>query len=127
MQEGLVAMGTIAQYSHLMMMFLAAAFIGGAALMAGALMGPKKRGTAKLEAYESGNPVEGNARERFPVHFYLVGMLFILFDIETAFLFPLAVTFQSLPQFLFVQAIIFIGVLGVGYVYIFRKGVLKWK
>ncbi len=118
---------TIEQYAHLLMMFLAAGFIGAAALVVGGLLGPKKRGTVKLEAYESGNPVEGSARERFPAHFYLVAVLFILFDIETAFLFPLAVRFGFAPQFLFWQALIFITVLGVGYVYVLRKGVLQWK
>jgi NADH-quinone oxidoreductase subunit A len=110
-----------------MMMFLAAGLIGAAAIGASALLGPKKRSIVKLEAYESGNPVEGSARERFPVHFYLVAMLFIIFDIETALLFPFAVRFGVAPQFLLWQGLIFIAVLGVGYVYILRKGVLDWK
>ena len=81
----------------------------------------------KQEAYESGMPVLGDARERFSVKFYMVAMLFIVFDIETAFFFPLAVRFNAAPQFLFVQAIIFVAILGVAYVYVLRKGVLRWK
>jgi len=109
------------------MMFLAAGLIGALALLVGGLLGPKKASEEKLAAYESGIPVASSARERFPVHFYLVAMLFIIFDIETAFFYPLAVRFQAQPQFLFVQAIIFVVILAVGYVYILRKGVLNWR
>ena len=114
-------------YTAVLMMFLAAGFIGAAAILASALLGPKKASAAKLAAYESGVPAVGDARERFPVHFYLVAMLFIIFDIETAFFFPLAVRFQAAPEFLFVNALIFVAILGVGYVYILRKGVLDWR
>ncbi len=114
-------------YLNLLLMFMAAATIGALALIVGGLLGPKKATAVKLSAYESGNPAEGSARERFPVHFYLVAMLFIIFDIETAFFYPLAVKFQVAPQFLFVQAIIFVVILAVGYVYVLRKGVLNWK
>ena len=114
-------------YENLLMMFLAAGFIAAAALVVGALLGPKRATPELLEAYESGIPATGSARERFPVHFYLVAMLFIVFDIETAFFFPLAVRFGMAPQFLFVQAILFVLILGVAYVYVLRKGVLRWK
>lgn len=109
------------------MMFLAAGFIAAAALVVSAILGPKRTSRDMLEAYESGIPATGSARERFPVHFYLVAMLFIIFDIETAFFFPLAVRYGMAPQFLFVQAIIFVAILGVAYVYVLRKGVLRWK
>jgi len=69
-------------YTNLLLMFLAAGFIGAAALLVGGLLGPKRAGATKLAAYESGVPASGSARERFPVHFYLVAMLFIIFDIE---------------------------------------------
>ena len=108
-------------------MFLAAGFIGVAALAVGGLLGPKKATKTKLAAYESGVPASGTARERFPVHFYLVAMLFIIFDIETAFFYPLAVKFKAAPEFLFVNAIIFVIILAIGYLYILKKGVLNWK
>ena len=114
-------------YTAILLMFLAAGFIGVAALAVGALLGPKKATETKLAAYESGIPASGTARERFPVHFYLVAMLFIIFDIETAFFYPLAVKFKAAPAFLFVQAIIFVIILAVGYIYILKKGVLNWK
>jgi len=109
------------------MMFLAAGFIAVAALLVGALLGPKKATAVKLAAYESGVPASGTARERFPVHFYLVAMLFIIFDLETAFFYPLAVKFRAAPAFLYAQAVLFVIILAVGYVYILRKGVLHWK
>src|SRR5690606_6426471 len=109
------------------MMFLAAGLIATLAIVAGALVGPKRATETTLSPYESGIPAVGTARERFPVHFYLVAMIFIIFDLETAFFYPLAVKFNAAPQFLFANAIIFVAVLAVGYVYLVRKGVLNWK
>ncbi len=114
-------------YLAVLLMFIAAATIGVAALGVGAILGPKKASDVTLAAYESGVPAVGNARERFPVHFYIVAMLFIMFDIETAFFYPLAVHFKAQPEFLFVQAIIFVIILAVAYIYILKKGVLNWK
>ncbi len=114
-------------YLEVLMMFLAAGFIAAAALVVSGLVGPKKGTEAKLSAYESGIPASGDARERFPVHFYLVAMMFIIFDLETAFFYPLAVKFNAAPQFLFVNAIIFVAILAAGYLYLLRKGVLNWK
>lgn len=114
-------------YGPVLMMFLAAGFIAVAALVLSRLIGPKKATATKLAAYESGIPASGTARERFPVHFYLVGMLFIIFDLETAFFYPLAVKFKAAPAFLYAQAVLFLAILAVGYVYVLRKGVLNWK
>ena len=114
-------------YAEVLMMFLAAGFIAVAALVAGSLLGPRKATAATLAAYESGIPATGDARERFPVHFYLVAMMFIIFDIETAFFYPLAVKFQAAPQFLLANAVLFILILAVGFVYLVRKGVFDWK
>jgi len=114
-------------YAEVLMMFLAAGFIAVAALLVSALFGPKKATETKLAAYESGIPATGDARERFPVHFYLVAMMFIIFDIETAFFYPLAVKFQAAPAFLLANAILFILILAVGFVYLVRKGVFDWK
>ena len=108
-------------------MFLASCLIAAAALVVGSLLGPRKATEATLAAYESGIPATGDARERFPVHFYLVAMMFIIFDIETAFFYPLAVTFQAAPQFLLANAVLFILILAVGFVYLVRKGVFDWK
>jgi len=88
-----------------------------------------RRTPTKLAPYESGVPVLGDARERFSVKFYLVAMLFIIFDIETVFMIPWAVAFRQLAELgglLIVEMFIFILVLGVGYVYIWKRGALEW-
>jgi len=88
-----------------------------------------RRTATKIAPYESGMPVLGDARERFPVKFYLVAMLFILFDIETVFMIPWAVAFNQLTDIsglLIVEMFVFILVLAVGYVYIWKRGALQW-
>ncbi|ASN81627.1 MULTISPECIES: NADH-quinone oxidoreductase subunit A [Deinococcus] len=110
-------------------MLLAALGIGVIAVVASALLGPKKASRAKLMPYESGNdPQHGGVGtgQRFPVHFYLVAMLFIVFDIETAFFYPLAVAYQKLLPFAFIEAFTFILLLLVGYFYVLKKKVLEW-
>ncbi len=111
-------------------MLLAAVGIGVIAVIASALLGPKKASRAKLMPYESGNDPEGGGvgtGQRFPVHFYLVAMLFIVFDIETAFFYPLAVAYQKLIPFAFFEAFTFVLLLLVGYYYVLKKKVLEWN
>lgn len=84
---------------------------------------------AKQEPYESGMPAIGAARQRFSVKFYLVAMLFIVFDIETVFLIPWAVAFRGIPKsagLLIIEMFAFMVVLGVGYLYIWKRGALQW-
>jgi NADH-quinone oxidoreductase subunit A len=83
----------------------------------------------KQQAYESGVPALGDARERFSVRFYLVAILFIIFDIETVFMIPWAVAYRQLQQMaglLIIEMIVFIVILAVGYVYIWKRGALQW-
>jgi len=82
--------------------------------------------SAKLDPYESGMIPLGNTRERFSIKFYMVAILFIVFDIETIFLVPWSVLFRDLGMFGFVEMLIFMTVLFVGYVYIWKKGALEW-
>ena len=91
------------------------------------LIGPKKPSAVKLAPYECGMPLVGTARQRFSVKFYLVAMLFILFDIETVFLYPWAVVFKDLGMFGFVEMGVFILILLVGYIYVWKKGALEWE
>ena len=81
---------------------------------------------AKSAAYECGVPAIGNARERFPIKFYLVCMIFILFDVDAAFLYPWALIFRDLGLFGFVEMAVFIGLLGGGFVYAWKVGALDW-
>jgi len=88
-----------------------------------------RRTPTKVAPYESGMPVLGDARERFSVKFYLVAMLFIIFDIETVFMIPWAVAFRQMHDLagvLILEMFVFIAILAVGYVYIWRRGALEW-
>jgi len=89
-------------------------------------LGPKNPTEAKLSTYESGMEPVKSARERFSVKFYLVAMLFIIFDIEVVFLYPWAVNFRELGMFGFVAMVVFIAVLMLGFLYIWKKGALEW-
>jgi NADH-quinone oxidoreductase subunit A len=117
-------------YIPLLIMLVIATVIG--IVMAGLsfILGPKKPNAYKESSYECGMTPVGNARERFPIKFYLIAMLFIIFDIETVFLYPWAVTFRGLPQtlriFELVEMAIFVIILFVGYFYILGKGALDW-
>jgi NADH-quinone oxidoreductase subunit A len=90
------------------------------------LLGPHNPTPEKLAPYECGVPAIGNARERHSVQFYLVAMIFLLFDIEIAFLYPWAVALRDLGWVGLVQVITFFLILFVGFVYVWRKGVLDW-
>jgi NADH-quinone oxidoreductase subunit A len=88
-----------------------------------------RRTPTKIAPYESGMPVLGDARERFSVKFYMVAMLFIIFDIETVFMIPWAVAFRQLDEIaglLIIEMLVFIVILAVGYVYIWKRGALQW-
>jgi NADH-quinone oxidoreductase subunit A len=99
-----------------------------AALMLGlsSLLGKKVHNRVKDMPYESGIVPTGDARHRFSVKFYLVGMLFILFDIEAIFLYPWAVVYRELKMFAFVEMLIFIALVLCGFFYIWKKGALDW-
>jgi NADH-quinone oxidoreductase subunit A len=102
--------------------------VGFAGVMIGLsiLLGPKNPTPEKLAPYECGMPAVGDARERQSVKFYLVAMIFLLFDIEVAFLYPWAVALRDLGWAGFVQIVTFVLILLVGFVYVWRKGVLDW-
>lgn len=99
--------------------------VGAVILGLSALLGPKRPKDEKLDPYECGVPILDSARERFAVHFYLVAIMFMLFDIESVFLIPWAVMYQSLGTPGLIQMGVFVGILGFGLFYIIRRGVLK--
>jgi NADH-quinone oxidoreductase subunit A len=90
------------------------------------VLGPRKPTAEKSAPYECGMPPVGDARERQSVKFYLVAMIFLLFDIEVAFLYPWAMALRDLGWAGFVQVLLFMGLLLAGYVYVWRKGALDW-
>ncbi len=110
----------------LVLIAIALAFALGSVVFS-SLIGQKKPSAIKLAPYECGMPLVGTARERFSVKFYIIAMLFIVFDIEAVFLYPWAVMFKRLGIFGFVEMGVFIVILLVGYVYVWKKGALEWE
>jgi len=117
----------LSDYLPILIMFIVAGVIGLGGVLISWLAGPKNPSSNKEMAYESGMVPVGTARIRFPVKFYLIAMLFIIFDVEVVFFYPWAVVYKQLKLFGFIEMLIFIGILVVGYVYIWKKGVLDWK
>jgi NADH-quinone oxidoreductase subunit A len=96
-------------------------------IIVGNLFGPKRPTPPKQEPYESGMRPIGPAMRRMPIRFYLIAVLFILFDIEVIFFLPWAVTFKALGVFGFIEMIVFIAILLVGYIWVWQKGALEWE
>jgi NADH-quinone oxidoreductase subunit A len=90
------------------------------------LVGKRQSSSEKLMAYECGNIPAGNARQRFPIKFYIIAMLFIVFDIEAMFLYPWAVIYRSLKLFGLIEMVVFIAILLIGFLYVWKKGALEW-
>ena len=114
------------EYAAIAAFILVTSLIGFIAIGLGTLFGPRKKSDKKAMPYESGmNPI-GPALRRMPVRFYLVAVLFILFDIETIFFLPWALVFRKLGLFGLVEMLLFIAILLVGYFYAWKKGALEW-
>jgi NADH-quinone oxidoreductase subunit A len=101
--------------------------LGVAPIIIGKLLGPSRPDAAKLSAYECGFDAFGDARLPFDIRFYLVAILFILFDLETAFLFPWAVMLRQLGWFGFGAMMVFLAILTIGFIYEWKKGALEWE
>jgi NADH-quinone oxidoreductase subunit A len=113
-------------YLSLLVLFAFAGIVVLALLFIAQKVGPKTFNPAKAEPFESGNAPRGDARIRFSVKFYLVAMLFLIFDIEVVFLYPWAIYFRNLGIFGLVHMGIFLGILIIGFIYEWRKGALEW-
>jgi NADH-quinone oxidoreductase subunit A len=109
----------------LLMLFFGAGF-GAVNIVLAHLLAPRKPTPEKLAPYECGMPPVGDARERHPVKFYLVAMIFLLFDIEIAFLYPFAMALRELRWTGYIQLVLFFLILLSGYIYVWRKGVFDW-
>ena len=106
------------------------ALIGGVFVTAGTLLGPKRSGStreAQVTPYECGLPSEVRGNFRFGISFYLIAMLFILFDIEVVFLYPVAIQLDAFGTFALVETIVFIVLLMIAFVYVWRRGALEWR
>ncbi len=123
----------LSDYLPLLILLVVAVALAGTLVGLSWILGPKKPSAAKLAPYECGVTPVGSARERFPVKYYLIAMLFIVFDIETVFLYPWAVTFtkwghhSALQIFSLLEMVVFIAILFVGYIYVWQKGAFEWE
>jgi NADH-quinone oxidoreductase subunit A len=115
------------EYVAIALLIVIATAVALIAIGLGTLFGPKKESAAKSMPYESGMNPYGEGTRRMPVRFYLVAVLFILFDIEVVFFLPWAITFRQLGLFGLIEMVIFIVILLVGYVYAWKKGALEWE
>ncbi|HEY1647815.1 MAG TPA: NADH-quinone oxidoreductase subunit A [Terracidiphilus sp.] len=121
------------QYLPLLMQILAAILLGVGIVTASWFVGRHRNTKVKLDAYECGIEAVGDARGRFSVRFYMVGVLFILFDVEAVFIMPWAIIYRKLPAitghrlFGFWEMLVYLGFVAVGLYYIVRKGILDWS
>jgi NADH-quinone oxidoreductase subunit A len=122
-------MSTLMLQPYVPLLLLILFVIANAILMLGVshIFSSYRRTPTKIAPYESGMPVLGDARERFSVKFYLVAMLFIVFDVEAIFLYPWAVIFRSLGMFGLIEMLVFIGLVFIAYLYVWQRGGLEWE
>lgn len=123
----------LAEYLPILLMFIVALGFAGGNIILSQMVGQRKQTRTKLMPYECGKDPVGSARERFSVKFYLIAMLFILFDIEAIFLIPWAVVFKRLSaesaamrNLVYVEMMLFVALLLVGYIYVVKKGAFDW-
>ena len=114
-------------YFPLLVQIVLAAAVAGALVFLSTFLGKRFRDRAKDMPYESGMRPIGSARERFSVKYYLVALVFILFDIEAIFLYPWAVVYRELKMFAFVEMLVFVILILSGFFYIWKKGALDWS
>jgi NADH-quinone oxidoreductase subunit A len=114
-------------YAGLLLMFILACGLAGAIIVLSAFIGRHKRSREKDQPYECGIRPTGDAREPISVQFYMVALVFILFDIEAIFLYPWALVYHDLKLFGFVEMVLYIIILLAGYIFLWKKGALDWN
>jgi NADH:ubiquinone oxidoreductase subunit 3 (subunit A) len=110
----------------ILLLMVAAAGIAGVILFLSSVLGPRLSTREKLGTYESGVPLVDASRKRLSIRFFLVAMVFILFDVEIAFLYPWALVLRSGGAALFIEMLVFLATLAVGYAYLWKKGAFDW-
>jgi NADH-quinone oxidoreductase subunit A len=120
------SMDSIEAYVPILLFVLVATGFALFTLIVSALVSSSKYNKVKLEPYECGIEPETDARDRYSVRYYLIAMLFVIFDVETVFMFPWAVIMDELALFGLIEMLVFIFILVVGYLYAWRKGALEW-
>ena len=123
----LILLMVLTDYIPILLILGFAMLLAGALLGISYLLGPKRYLKRKLSPYECGMPPVGDTRNRFSISYYVIGALFILFDVESVFLFAWAVVFKKLGVLGFVEIIIFLFIILGGYFYVLKKGALEWE
>jgi len=113
-------------YLPILIMILVAAAFAVIALVVPFYLGPRNPTDVKSDTYESGKLPYGDARRQVPVHYYMVAMLFMMFDIEVVFLYPWAVVFKQLKLFGLIEMGVFVAILLLGFIFVWKKGALEW-
>ena len=111
----------------LLLFFISGIIMVACGMIAANLLAPKTKNTVKEEAYECGIPTEGPSWMQFKVGYYLFAILFLIFDVETVFVFPWAVVMKELGMVAFIEILIFFFILGLGLIYAWKKNALKWE
>ncbi len=114
-------------YLPILIFLIVALGLGAVMILAGSLLGPSRPDSEKLSPYECGFEAFEDSRMKFDVRFYLVAILFIIFDLEIAFLFPWAVVLDQIGLFGFLAMVVFLAILVVGFIYEWKKGALEWE
>ena len=124
-----IVASVLGHWAAILVFMAFSAMIAGSLLAASVFLGKggRQRGAAKSRPFESGVSTGAYEPSRFSISYYLTAMLFIVFDIEVVFLYPLAVQLNELALFGLIELLVFVVLLGIGYVYIWRKGALEWK
>ena len=121
------SIGVPENYIPILLFIVVGLIFGAFALLGGSLMRPNRPYRAKLAPYESGSPLFSDARIQFPMRYYIIAMLFVIFDIEVIFMVPWAVRFQSLGLLGLIEMMVFIAILLAGFWYAWKKGALEWQ
>jgi NADH-quinone oxidoreductase subunit A len=117
----------LGEYLPILLFLIVSTGIGIALLVLGTLLGPRRPESEKLSPYECGFEAFEDARMRFDVRYYLIAILFIAFDLEIAFVFPWAIIFRSLGPAGLYEMAVFLGLLVLGFIYVWKKGALEWE
>ena len=119
----------LSEYVPILVLLIVSTGLAVLIVLISVLFGPRRRNLnpTKLQPYESGMRAIGAGQRRFPVRYYLIAVLFILFDIEVVFFYPWAVAFRQLGVFGFIEMLVFIAILFAGYIWVWKKGALEWE
>jgi NADH-quinone oxidoreductase subunit A len=120
-------MSITTEYSAIFIQFLVALGFVVTTMIVSHLAGPRRKTSDKLEVFECGIESEGNARTPFSVRYFMTAILFVLFDVEVVFMYPWAVNFKQLGHIGFIEMLIFVATLLIGFLYIIKKGALQWE